>query len=135
MAKTERKKRIPVQGSERNILTVRDKDPDFHYRWVTLEEQRIQRFLDAGYEFDRRDVEVGDRKVDSSQPTSSLIEKGVGGGKKAVLMRQPMEFYKEDQEAKNKSVDESEAAMKKNALSDRYGKLEVSRGPLSAGTS
>jgi hypothetical protein len=31
-------------------------------------------------------------------------------------------------------VDEKETAMKQNALSGRYGKLEISRGPLSQGS-
>jgi hypothetical protein len=137
MAKQERKKRIPVSGSQRNILTVENKDDkNFNYRWVNMDEQRIARFLDACYEFERRDEvgEVGDRKVDSSSGTSSLVEKGVGGGKKAVLMKQPIEFYKEDQAAKQHDVDERETAMKQNALSGRYGKLEISRGPLSQGS-
>jgi len=136
MAKAERKKRIPVSGSDRNVLTVENKDDkNFHYRWVNMDPHRINRFLDAGYEFERdNDVEVGDRKVDSSTGTSSLVEKGVGGGKKAVLMKQPIEFHKEDEAAKQRQVDEKEAAMKQSALTGRYGKLDVTRGPLSSGT-
>ena len=132
-SKPARKQRVPVSGGERNVLTVRGKEEGFEYRWVNHDPDRIQRFLDAAWEPVTQDVTVGDRKVDSSSGTSSVVERGVGAGKKALLMRVPKEFYDEDQKAKAVKLDEIETAMKQNALKDRYGKLEVSRGPLSQG--
>lgn len=125
-----KKKRIPVSGAERNVLTVQRKEPGFVYRFVNNVDDRIQKFIDAGYEpvTHQQAGQVGDARVDSSQGTSSIVEKGVGGGKKAVLMRIPEEFYKEDQKAKQEYVDNLEASMKREAKKDRYGKLEISRG-------
>jgi len=122
-----RKKRIPVSGAERNILTVRNKEPGFVYRFVNIVSDRVQKFMDAGYEVVTREQagDVGDRRVDSSEGTSSIVEKGVGLGQKAILMRQPEEFYIEDQKAKQTRVDELEAAMKHEAKQGRYGNLDV----------
>ena len=101
---TERKKRIPVSGDERNVLTVRNKEPGFVYRFVNNVSDRIQKFMDAGYEPVSRESAgaIGDRRVDSSEGTSSIVEKSVGLGQKAILMRQPEEFYSEDQQTKQK---------------------------------
>lgn len=122
-----RKKRVPVSGAERDVLSVRNKEPGFVYRFVNVVSDRIQKFMDAGYEPVTRESAgaIGDRRVDSSEGTSSIVEKGVGLGQKAILMRQPEEFYLEDQAAKQKRVDELEAAMKHDAKQGRYGKLDV----------
>ena len=124
---TERKKRIPVSGDERNVLTVRNKEPGFVYRFVNNVSDRIQKFMDAGYEPVSRESAgaIGDRRVDSSEGTSSIVEKSVGLGQKAILMRQPEEFYSEDQQTKQKRVDDLEVAMKHDAKQGRYGKLDV----------
>ena len=130
-----KKKRVPLSGADRNVLTVQKKEPGFVYRFVNNVEDRIQRFMDAGYEpvTHQQAGQVGDTRVDTSQGTSSIVEKGVGGGKKAILMRIPEEFYKEDQKAKQDMVDTLEASMKREAKKDRYGKLEITRGPASGG--
>lgn len=122
-----RKKRIPVSGANRDILTVRNKEPGYVYRFVNVVNERIHRFMDAGYEFVSKAQagNIGDPRVDSSEGTSSYVEKGVGMGQKAVLMRIPEEFYKEDQLAKQRRVDEIEATMKRDAKRDRYGKLDI----------
>ncbi len=124
----QRKRRIPVSGAERNVLTVRNKQPGFEYRFVNVVSDRVQRFMDAGYELVSQDEAgaIGDTRVDTSSGTSHIVEKGVGLGQKAVLMKIPSEFYEEDQKAKQKRVDEIEATMKQEAKRDRYGKIEVS---------
>lgn len=125
---SQRKKRIPVSGDQRNVLTVRNKQPDFEYRFVNVVNDRVQRFLDAGYEVVTQEEAgpIGDPRVDSSQGTSSIVEKGVGMGTKAVLMKIPKEFYEEDQANKQKRVDELEAMMKQDAKKGRYGDLTIS---------
>jgi hypothetical protein len=45
-----KKKRIPLSGADRNVLTVQRKEPGFMYRFVNNVDDRIQKFLDAGYE-------------------------------------------------------------------------------------
>jgi len=124
-----KKKRVPLSGAERNVLTVQRKEPGFVYRFVNNREDRIQRFLDAGYEPVTKQSagQIGDTRVDSSDGTSSIVEKGVGMGVKAILMRIPEEFYKDDQQSKQQRVDELEASMKREAEKDRLGRLEISR--------
>ena len=125
-----KKKRIPLSGADRNVLTVQRKEPGFVYRFVNNVDDRVQKFLDAGYEpvTNQQAGQIGESRVDSSTGTSSIVEKGVGGGRKAVLMRIPEEFYKEDQKAKADYVDNLETSMKREATKDRYGKLDISRG-------
>jgi hypothetical protein len=132
---TKKKKRVPLSGTSRNILGVRNKDPGFRYRWVNVTNDRILRFQDAGYDPVTRDAlgDGEDARVDTSKGTSSIAEKGVGMGMKAILMRIPKEFYEEDQRAKQERVDEIEASMKREAKKDRYGKFEVTSGPLGNG--
>ena len=126
--KLPKKKRIPLSGADRNVLTVQRKQPGFVYRFVNNVSDRIQRFRDAGYEPVTHDESgsIGDARVDSSVGTSSIVEKGVGLGTKAILMKIPEEFYKEDQQAKVNQVEQLEASMKREATRDRYGKLDIS---------
>jgi hypothetical protein len=49
----------------------------------------------------------------------------VGGGKKAYLMRIRKDWYDEDQVAKQKIVNDQEAATKKKALNGTYGTLTI----------
>ena len=125
-------KRVPVSGN-RDVLTVKDKEPGYVYRFVNNVEDRVAKFMDGGYEIVRKHQagEIGDPRVDTSSGTSSIVEKGVGLGTKAVLMRIKEEFYNEDQEAKKRYVDEIEAAMKRDAKEGRYGDIKISRGPSS----
>jgi hypothetical protein len=131
MAETKRNSRpsrIPVSGSKRDLLTVSGKEDGYVYRWVNDTTGRIQRFKDAGYEVVDHQVAVGTITVDSSKSPSSTTERLVGkDGTKAVLMRQKAEWYEEDQAAKAQQIRETEETIKREALVDRYGKLEISR--------
>lgn len=118
--------RVPVGA--RNVLTVKGQDPNYHYRLVNDDEDRVQQFLDAGYELvPAKDVEVGDKRINSASPEGSAKQVSVGGGKKGFLMRIPKEYFEEDQRTKQRSVDELEAATKQKALNGTYGTLEISR--------
>lgn len=119
-------KRIPVSGN-RDILSVEGKDPNFVYRWVNDVDGRVDRFKLGGYEVVEHDVEVGQRTVETSNGTSSVVSKNVGVGRTAYLMRIPKEYYDEDQKVKNKLIDDSEADMKRALNSNQngtYGKVE-----------
>ena len=102
--------RIPVSGP-RDILTVTNKDPNYHYRWVKDLPGRIQRFLDGGYEFVNHDAQVGQRTVDASSRLGSAVTR-LDGMNTLVLMRIPLEWYNEDQESKQRELDSLEDAMK-----------------------
>lgn len=135
-AKRNKKERIPVNGNTRNILTVSNRDPDYHYRWVLNDPDRVEKLQDAWYEVVQNDgqTKVGDRKVDTTAGTSSVIEARAGGGRKYVLMRQHKEYWLEDQAAKQRQIDDTEAEMRREATKDRYGKMEIDRsGRVDAG--
>lgn len=120
--------RTPVAG--RNVLTVKGKEPGFEYRIVNDSGDRIEMFKDAGWELvDSKDVTVGDRRIDRTTAEGSKAQVSVGGGTKAFVMRIPTEYYKEDQEAKNKRIDALEESMKKQALSGSdFGELKTTIG-------
>lgn len=123
-----RVKRTPV--GTRNILTVNGREAGFHYRIVNDEDggDRIQQFLDAGYDFvQASDVTVGDKRVNKASPEGAAMQISVGGGKKAYLMRIKQDWYDEDQLRKQKQVDDLEAATKQKALDGTYGKIDITR--------
>lgn len=110
----------------KQILKANGKDPDFEYRFVNDEGDRIQQFLDAGWVHED-DVKVGDKRVESASSEGKHVQVSVGQGRKAFLMKIPKDFFEEDQRAKQAHLDETEAAMKNNALDGNYGKLEITR--------
>jgi hypothetical protein len=109
-----------------DVLTAK-KRPGFVRRWVNDVQDRVERFLDAGYEL------VKDRTQDTSAPGvgvpthlgSSECRKPVGGGVHAVLMEIPEDWYEQDQAEKQKRVDEQVSRMKKPGP-ELYGSVEVS---------
>lgn len=127
VAKTERPKRIPVSGA-RDIITVRDQDPNFVYRWVFDDPRRpgrIQRFLDGGYEFVQDEHEIGQKTVDRGSKIGSTISRPDSGGT-LVLMRILREWYDEDQLAKQERINDLENTMYREA---REGKLPGQNEP------
>ena len=118
--------RTPV--SQRNILTVKGKDPAYEYRIVNDVEDRITQFLEAGYEIVQNDtVEVGDKRASTGTPVGSAKQLSVGGGTKAFVMKIKKEWYDEDQNAKLRLVSAQENSIKDKALDGNYGKLEITR--------
>lgn len=121
-----RVRRTPV--GRRNVLTVTGKEPGYVYRIVNDKGDRIQQFLDAGYELvENKDVRIGDSRLGNPSATGSKAEAQVGNGQKAFVLRIKEEWYNEDQKAKQEIVDQTEAATKEKALDGTYGKLEISR--------
>lgn len=119
--------RTPVGG--RNILTVKGKDPNYVYRIVNDVDDRIAQFQEGGYEVvGDETVKVGDKRVAIPSAEGSAKQLSVGQGTKAYLMRIKKDWYIEDQQAKQRFVNEQENATKEKALDGTYGKLEISRG-------
>ena len=119
--------REPV--GQRNRLKVRGQDPNYVYRWVVDYDgtgDRINEFKEAGYEVVPKGThKVGDARVHVPSAEGSSEVLSVGGGQKAVLMRQKKEWYDEDQQAKAKRVEDSEKALKKPNLDGSYGKVSI----------
>lgn len=122
---TNRPERIPVSGN-RDILTVRNQDPAYVYRWVNDTEDRIERFKLGGWEH-VEDANVGQRTADRADAIKGTVSKYVGANRTAYLMRIKREWYEEDQASKEKILKEREEAMllnEKNA-EGRYGKVSI----------
>lgn len=117
--------RTPV--GQRNILTVKGKDPNFHYRIVNDLDDRVAQFLEAGYELVEDTVEVGDKRVNAASALGSKKNISVGQGTKAHVMRIKKEWYDEDEATKLRQVAEIERATKAKALDGTYGELKISR--------
>lgn len=122
---TGRPNRATVNGV-RNVLTASGKDSDFYYRFVNDTGDRIAQMQERGYEIvTDPNVKIGDRRIANPTQEGSPVQVSVGGGNKGYLMRIPKEWHEEDQAAKQKIVDETEQAMRKEAREGRYGKLEI----------
>lgn len=113
----------------RNVLTVTGKEPGYEYRFVNDIGDRVQEFLDNGWEIvEKKDVRIGDKRLGS--PTAAegtAATASVGRGTTAYVLRIKEEWYKEDQQAKQDYVDQTEAATKEKALDGTYGELKISR--------
>ena len=121
-----RPQRVPV--GTRNVLTVNGKDPNYHYRVVNDSGDRIQEFLDGGYELVSKDsVRVGDKRVGSATAEGSKSQVSVGQGMKGYVMRIRKEWYEEDQATKQRRVNALESSTREKALDGTYGKLEITR--------
>lgn len=121
-----RVKRTPI--GKRNVLTVKDKDPDYVYRIVNVSDgkgsNRVEEFKEAGYEVQANSV--GDKRVDTEAGLGKNPEFSVGQGMKAVVMRIRREYYDEDQEAKLAQVKAQEETIHQNAKAD-YGAITLSK--------
>ncbi len=121
-----RTQRVPV--GTRKVLTVAGKDPDYEYRIINDSGDRVQEFLDAGYELVERDsVRVGDKRVGSASAEGTKAQLSVGQGMKGFVVRIKKEWYQEDQARKQAHVNELESATKAKALDGTYGKLDITR--------
>lgn len=120
----ERKKRVPL--NKRDVLTARDKDKNYEYRFVNDVEDRVLRFEEAGWEI-VKGQKVGDQRAGSDSPMGSATTKAVGGGRTAVLMKKKREWYEEDYAEKQTINDKSEQGLIAHAAQGRYGKLEINK--------
>lgn len=132
-----RPERIPVTG-HRDILTVRGKDPNFHYRFVLDVDEngaRIFRFKQAGFEFVNADEidGVGTARVASDSGVGTIVRIPAGNHAKTgtpqylYLMKQPMEWYEEDQAAKEEDIARRERDLTEMFQGDdgHYGNIRI----------
>lgn len=122
-----RPQRTPV--GQRNILTVKGKDPSFVYRIVNDVDDRISQYKEAGYEIVQDSaVAVGDKRVNAAASVGSGKQLSVGQGTKAYVMRIRKEWYEDDQASKLARVAAVEQATREKALiGTDYGDLKISR--------
>ena len=114
--------RTPV--SKRNILVVKGQDPNFHYRVVNDVGDRIQMFMEGGYELvnSTENVKVGDSRLDTPSADGSKVKLAVGRREKqdAYLMRIPKDLYEEDQANKEEHRRLQEQDMSRRAKEEGF---------------
>ena len=131
--------RVPVSGN-RDIMTVFNKDPNFHYRWVNDVDERgsrIMKFERGGYHFaptetDLGDKVIGDDAVYKSKLGDSIIRLPTGNGGYSYLMRIKREWYDEDDANKNAAIDVVEGQITGTGSPDgedfgQYGSVSIRR--------
>lgn len=116
---TSRPKRTPLGA--RNRLTFGAQDPNFVYRVINDQDDRLQKAQEAGYEFVQSDQKLGDERVAEGGKLDSRVSKPVGNGVRGYLMRIPREYYTEDQQAKADRINATEEAMKPKQSKGEYG--------------
>ena len=103
LKKTGRKKRVPLGTRDRLRYPKRK---GYTRRVFNDDHDRIQRALDAGYEFvTEPDLPGGDPQVGDASQMGKKVSKEVGSGIKGYLMEIPDEYYEEDQKAKMDKID------------------------------
>jgi hypothetical protein len=121
-----RVKRTPI--TTRNVLTVEGKDPEYHYRIVNDDGNRVQMFINAGYEIESAaNIQVGDKRVGQATPEGTKAQVVVGQNQKAFVMKIHKDYFEEDQAAKQDKVTSLESSTKQKALDGTYGKLDINR--------
>lgn len=107
-AQVSRPRRTPI--GRRNRLSVENRDPNYHYRIVNDVDGRVQDLLDQDYEI-VLDAKVGDKRVDEISSLGSAKQISVGNGIKAVVMKKRKDWFQDDQDLKQKEIDDLEASM------------------------
>lgn len=115
----------------RNILTVEGLDPDYHYCWVTDINGKVEHFLEMGYEFEHlENLAIGDKSVEQGKSVGSRVNKNVGGGLTAYLMKYPKDEWDEAMGAIQSELDAQEREWKQQLNSGRdgtYGNVTLER--------
>lgn len=126
MAKPARERRLPINGA-RNVLKVKGMEPGYHYRVVNDVDDRIDELKEYGYEIVMDNtVSVADRKVAVPTSEGSPVRVSVGGGMYGYVMRIKNEYFKENRQAHDRHVDESEKQMIKDAKKKAdYGDITI----------
>lgn len=127
---TGRSTRVPL-GVARSKLSV-PKRPGYVRRWVNDSEGRLQMAEQGGYQFATdQELQIGAPDIDNENRDlgariSRVVDKTTG--QKAYLMEIKEDFYREDQAAKVKKVEEVDQRIKKGKLEEVDGGYVPDRG-------
>lgn len=96
-----KRERVPLHQSRDRIKTRGLDLANFHYKFIDINEaENVQKHKEAGFDFVAADGSiVGEKVVDSSTGTSTLVTIPGGQGKLLALMCLPREYYIADQES------------------------------------
>lgn len=118
-------------GGARDVLAVKgERDPNYNYRVVNIEGSRIEDMIETGYEIDQdKNLSIGtSNQISTGSSHEVVVDRK--SGQKAVLMRQPMEFHKEDQKLRAEKIMKTEQDIYRNvtdADEGKYATLSITR--------
>jgi len=124
--RSQRPRRSAV-GGKRDVLKA-DGNLDYtKYHYYIVNEENIAEFQSYGYEIDESNdvnLQSSNGRLTGSQ-ASAVVDRKTG--KKAVLMRQPIEFHNEDKKLRALAIDESEESMLRDLkeAEGRYGSVKT----------
>jgi hypothetical protein len=126
---TGRRTRVPLGMKQASLVA--SARPGYQRRWVNDVAGRLQQAIDGGYEHVSQDPTA--KSQDLGVKTSRIVgAKEDGQAMSAYLMEIPMDWYEEDQKAKQKPLDEFEAALKGSTIEGGYtprsGGTRIDRG-------
>lgn len=127
-SKNSRPVRTSINGI-RQKLNVRGKDPEYYYRVVNDIDDRVQDFIERGYEVvTDSSVQIGDKRVANPSQEGTPAKVSVGNGVKAYVMRIKKEWHDEDKAEHNAQLDEMEKQLHREAKDENfYGSLKITR--------
>ena len=114
---------------KRDRLSIKNREDGYTYRIVNDVDDRVEQLTSVGYEICTKEQvgAIGNKRVDNTSSIGSAAHFSVGQNTKAVVMRIPDDWYKEDQRIKQTEIDALEATMKNDARRGAdYGALETS---------
>lgn len=114
----QKRERVPVHESKEKLSTKGLDHANYYYRYVKINDaDRVQKFLDAGYQFVRKNGSaIGDSTVETSRGTDSLMSVSGGKGAQLALMALPRELWNKDQADKEKRIRELESSIKQGLV-------------------
>lgn len=137
MSQKTHRERVPFSAN-RTRLSVKLKEKGYQHRWFNDQDDRVQRALDAGYEFVTPEEigRVGDKEVHGGNTDlGSKVSRVVGRTAenkpiRAILMKIRDDWYQEDKakkEATNRLVDEAVRAGKPGGanVENQYGNVDL----------
>jgi hypothetical protein len=117
--------RIPLDGSRTRLAIDETKtDPAFHYKWINDVDDKIQRYMQAGYVNvgAEEGLIIGQRSIDASTgELASVVSRDGGKGITVYLLKQPIEFFNEDKAAKEEATERRADALKTSLNSGQNG--------------
>lgn len=125
-----RETRVPLDGIRDVLPNIEaDKDPNFYYYWATDSDEngtQILHLMRAGYNFvQSKEVNISKTNVYSSHDVGSIIRIPNRDGTYNFLMKQPMQWHKEDEAARMKRIDEMEKQTAADRFDGSYGSITI----------
>ncbi len=128
-----KRERVPLHQSRDRIKTRGLDVANFHYKFIDINDAEVvTKHQEAGYAPTEKDGSiVGDKVVDSSTGTTSLITIPGGQGKLLALFQLPREYYIADQE----SEEEERKLIEQGLVKDINSTADPRHGNIGTGVS